>query len=489
MTARSGLGGLFMHSAVYWVGVMVSKMIGFMLIPIYTHHLTPADYGTLELIALATDVTALVLGVRIGSAVFRFYHAADSDADRRRVVTTAVYAMIGLAAVCMIALCLASGIFSRVLFDGPRMTTAFQVMFAATFLGLVMEVGLVYIRIRERSVLFVAIVWTQLLVMLSLNIYFIVFLELGVLGALLGPLFANILVCPPLVIWVLRQVRGRFDPAWLWRMVAYSAPLIPAALGLFVLHFGDRFFLNHYVGLAEVGVYAIAYKFGFLISQVIAYPFSLIWGSRLHVYYRDPKRDRLFNQTLSGFAFFLVGGALGISLFIPEVLRVMTPAAYWAAAPLVPVIAGAYVFGGLNQLANAPMYTESRTGLVAIISLGAAAVNLLLNLVLIPAFGVWGAAAGTLASFAMILTWSLLAGRRISPLRWDYGRALKPMAAACILLAAAHAVHWANPWIEAGYKALLLASYVPLLLVLRFVPADEWHAIRSAIPVGRHEAG
>ncbi|MEX0729897.1 MAG: polysaccharide biosynthesis C-terminal domain-containing protein [Aquisalimonadaceae bacterium] len=489
MIARSGLQGLLMHSAVYWVGVMVSKLIGFMLIPVYTHHLSPADYGTLELIALATDVTALVLGMRIGSAVFRFYHAATTAQDKRRVVTTAVHAMVALAIVCFIILYSASGLFSQLLFSGDQMTTAFRVMFLATFTGLAMELGLVYIRIRERSMLFVFIVWTQLFIMLTLNIYFIVYLRMGVLGALLGPAIANAVLCPPLLVWVLHQVRDRFDPARLWQMVAYSAPLVPASIGLFILHFGDRFFLNHYASLEDVGVYAIAYKFGFLISQLVAYPFGLIWGNRLYVYYRDPNRDRLFNQTLSGFCFFLVGSALAISLFIPEVLSIMTPPEYWAAGALVPAIAMAYVFGGMNQLAAAPLYTESRTGIVAVISLSAAAVNLLLNFILIPTYGVWGAAAATAASFLLILGCSLAASRHISSLRWQYGRALKPMAAALILLAAGHAIDWANPWVAVGYKALLLISYVPLLLLLKFISAEEWHTLRSLVPVRRHEPG
>ena len=81
---------LLKHTLVYGSGVWVGKVVGFVMIPIYTRALKPADYGALELISRTTDVVALVLGMGMASALIRFHAEGKSDKERARIASTAI---------------------------------------------------------------------------------------------------------------------------------------------------------------------------------------------------------------------------------------------------------------------------------------------------------------------------------------------------------------------------------------------------------------
>ncbi|WP_083330800.1 lipopolysaccharide biosynthesis protein [Halofilum ochraceum] len=480
-----GLTGMIGHSAVYWGGVMVSKLIGFLLIPIYTHHLTPADYGTLELVALTTDVMALIIGGRLVAAMFRFYHAAADAAERRQVLATSLTAMLIVGLLFFIVASFFTGDIARLLFGSSEHATLLQIVFFTTALELVQQIAMSELRIHERSRLFVAITWIHLLLMLVGSILFLVVFDWGVFGVLLAAAIATGVVGPIVIVSVARRTGLGLHPVLLQRMVVYSLPLIPAALFLFVLHFADRYILNMFVSLEAVGLYALAYKFGFLISAVIAHPFSLIWGNRMHVLYRETGRDRMYNQVLSAYGIVLVGAGVGLSLFIDEVLALISPPVYHAAASLVPIIAAGYVLAAMNQLSMGPLYAESRTGWVALATAAGAGVNVVVNFLLVPFYGATGAAVATLIAFTAMAGVTQYLAARASTLRWDYHRAFAPLAVGVVIVVIGRSSDHGSIVMAIGFKLLLLLVVYPLaLLLVRAVPvadlAEFWRWLRRS---------
>lgn len=484
-TAPVGLSGMIGHSAVYWSGVMVSKLIGFLLIPIYTHHLTPADYGTLELVALTTDVIALIVGGRLTAAMFRFYHAAPDATERRQVLSTTLTVMIGVGLAFLAVSSFFTGEISRLLFGTADKAILLQIVFVTTAFQFVQQIAMAELRIRERSRQFVLITWIHLIFMLTGSILFLVVFDWGVLGVLLAAAIATGTVAPVVVVSVARRTGFGINLHLLRRMVVYSLPLIPAALFLFALHFADRYILNLFTSLEQVGIYALAYKFGFLISAVIAHPFSLMWGNRMHALYRQAGRDLMYNQVLSAYTVVLVGAGIGLSLFIDEVLAVVSPPIYHAASPLVPIIAAGYVLASMNHLSMGPIHAEGRTGLVALATGIAVSVNIAANFILVPVFASYGAAIATLIAFAVLaLVTQYLAGR-VSPMRWDYRRAIVPLGLGVLIVVVGRGIDYGSMTTAIGFKMLLLLVVYPLaLLATRAIPAIEliefWRWLRRS---------
>ena len=85
------IGSVFRHALVYGAASLTTSLIGFLMIPVYTRYLSPADYGVLELLQLASNVISIIMAIGFSGAVLRFYFQHDSEDDRREVVSTATF--------------------------------------------------------------------------------------------------------------------------------------------------------------------------------------------------------------------------------------------------------------------------------------------------------------------------------------------------------------------------------------------------------------
>jgi O-antigen/teichoic acid export membrane protein len=104
---------------VYTVGMFLSRAVAFVMLPVYTRYLTPADYGTLQLIVVTFEVVSILAGSRLGAGIFHFYHKAQDSRGRRELLSTALLLMVGTYALASSLAFLAAAPLSRLVF-GPQ---------------------------------------------------------------------------------------------------------------------------------------------------------------------------------------------------------------------------------------------------------------------------------------------------------------------------------------------------------------------------------
>lgn len=473
---------LVSHSAVYWLAIMLSKMIGFLLIPLYTRYLEPADYGVLEMLVLTVDVLSLVLGLQLIHAVAKYHDAAETVAEKKKVISTSIIIVATLAVFFYASLSFFADSVSLLIFDSADFSYLFQITFITSIFGIITQIPLLYLRIQDRSKLFVIITLVQVLLTVSLTIWMVVFLEMSVFGVLLANAIVSGVVCLVLLYSTMASVGVKYDAGIAKEMAIYSAPLIPGVIGLFVLNSSDRFFLNEMTSLDQVGLYAIGYKFGFLISPLLIGPFLLVWSAKMFEVYRHPDRDEVLNKVLAGLGFMLVFSALGLSLFIDEILHVMTTPQYHAAAVVVPFIAFAYVMSGLARVMATPLYAEKKTGAIGYIHSSAAVVCLILNYVLIQVYGIVGAAVATLLSFLYICIATFVVSQRLSTVRWDWLGIVKLVVIAVIFIGFGNMIVFESLPLNLAYKAALVVAFLLVLTAVGFV---KIHDIKAAVAMVR----
>jgi O-antigen/teichoic acid export membrane protein len=203
---------------------------------------------------------------------------------------------------------------------------------------------------------------------------------------------------------VFREVGAKFDVKALRDMAKFGSPLILSSAAMFVIHFGDRFFLSRYATLAELGVYALAYKIGFMVTYLVGEPFGRVWGVSLYSYISNPGwRDefaRMFRYL--AFALFLAGVVL--TVFSKQVFAVIASPAYIQGAQYVPILAFAYVFREAGDFYRNVLFINSRTSLFSGLAVSCAVLNTLLNLALVPSSGAAGAAWATLITWLAYMT-------------------------------------------------------------------------------------
>jgi len=396
--ARSG--GLLRDSSLYFIGNVAFKVIGFVMIPFYAHFLSPEQSGVLNLVELALQIVAIAFGLQsVGAALTRIYSEQATEAARAEVVSTTLIGSIILAGA--IALC--AGVFAAPIADAVSLqgqAGLLRLAFFAMFFSSIAEIALVYERMCNRARFYLGYSIVTLILTLSLNIALIGWVHLGVMGFIISKLSVAVLGCLFLVHRIWREVGHVWRPSVARAMARFGAPLIVSGAAYFAIHFSDRLFLAH-VSKADVGIYALAYNFAFLLSVLIGDSFTKSWNVTLYSYASGEGWQLRFAQIGRWLIFVLGASAIGISLFGRDMLTLMVPASYYPPLMLLPVLVFGYFLREVGDFFNSMLLVGIGSGLVGRIAVMGAILNLALNAALIPFYGIWGAAWATFGTWAL----------------------------------------------------------------------------------------
>ena len=475
-SALKEIGAAVRHSAVYGLGNILAKVLGFLMLPLYTHYLGPRDFGLFELMDLSISILGMVLQMGIAQALLRSYAAAPSPAEKKKVVST-VYIFIG--AIGLVTFLGGLAVIRPVsaLLFGPAVPSQYLLLsFSAFTLGYVVSPFRVYLRAREASGTLVTLDTVSTLLIFALNIFFVVGLKIGLLGVLMSPLIVN-------VIWTivaggsLFGIGLHFSRSLLRKMINFGLPLILSNLAAFTLNFADRFFLQHFQSLEVVGLYAVGYKFGYMVNVLLVQPFCQMWQARMYTIHADEQHVSIFGQIFVLYSMLLTYAALGMALFSREIINLMAGAQFADAGKVIPVISFAYVVCGVGYYLQTGLYLAGRTKLIGMISGVAAVISLALYYVLISAHGLMGAAWATVLSFVAVAIGNYWYSRRVCPLGLDLYRVIGGFAIAILLYLP---FQWWTPaalMLSIPVKLIALAAFPMIIWNSRVLSASETAAI------------
>ncbi|MFB3921510.1 MAG: oligosaccharide flippase family protein [Terriglobia bacterium] len=419
---KEEIGRLVKHAGIYGAGVILNKSVGFLLIPLYTRFLTPADYGVLELLDLTIFFSGIFCMMGISSAVFRFYAVYDTESDRKEVIASALFFVTIASLLVSVALQLLAVPLAATAFGNIAYAPYVRVVSWTLFFSNLTEVPFAYWRAQHRTVLFVVVNLIRTIVSAGTLIVAVAVLQRGVQGVVYANLITNGILGLLLLGTTLSKVGFRVMSHKLREMLAYGAPLIVQSIASFILVFSDRLFLRHFASLTEVGIYSLGYKLAGIVALLVSGPFTMTWSwHQFEVAKKGNAKDtfahiQLYQLLVSVFV------ALVITLLAKDALRIMAPAAYWDASKVVPLIALSYVLGDMRAVIWTGILLRNRTHHLGWISGIVAASNLLLNFVLIPRYSYMGAAVATVLSYALSLTLGFILAQSIYFIRYEYRR-------------------------------------------------------------------
>lgn len=428
----SSMRRLGRDALVYGFAVLLNRVVSFVMLPVYTRFLTPADYGVLQLLEMTTDIAAILFLAGMNAGVERFYFKAESEDERARVVFSAFALEIALSLLATLTLVALSGPITRHALGGAASPQLVHLAAWNFSMAMMLSVPLLFVQIQQRAILYSLATLAKLVLQLSLNILFVVHLRYGAQGVLMSGLIANALVGGALVVRLVRQTGFRLSVPVLRDLRRFGLPYQVTTAGTFVLTFGDRYFLQASRTIAEVGIYGLAYQFGFLLTQVAAAPYLRAWNPQRFALAQRPReeRDPMYARGFLFYNILLLSAATGMCVFIRPVIALMTTAPFQGAATLVPVIAAAYVIQSWGDVAKLGIDVSERTSYITYATWASVALVLAAYALLIPLWGAMGAALATVAGFALRtgLTWYW--SQRAWPVEYQLARHVPLLAAA-----------------------------------------------------------
>lgn len=467
------------HTLIYGAGNILAKMIGFLLIPVYTRYLTPADYGVIEILDLTVTLLSTLIGYSITSSIVRFYYQQKEEADKGRLVSTGLL-FVGAAAltVTLGVLPFASAV-SRLMFNADGYGHYLSVVLFTLLFQIIGDYCMAYVQVRQESMRYTLYSIAKLCLGLALNILFVVVLRKGALGIVYSNAITAGATAAVMGALTLSRTGLGFSREMLRTMLIYGSPLIFGALSNFVLTFSDRYFLNHYASLHEVGLYALGYKMSMLLPVLITSPFLSIWSAKRYEIAERPDAGTLAARVFTYFAFVAVLAGLSISVFADDILKLVAAEEFHGASRFIPILVAGYVCNAFYYHFNFGIYIKNKTKRIALILLSAAALNTLLNWILIREYAGMGAAVSTALSFLYVTAVSYVVSNRLYKLPYEWGRIVSLVVLAVALFLLSRAVHTGSLFGDLAAKMALVAAFPVALYPMRFYRGLEVSRLKS----------
>ncbi len=476
---REAAKKLSRHAFTYAAAEQLSRVVGLFLLPLFTHYLSESEYGTKELLAVTLSVLAQIAGISITAAMARHYFDGAS-AEHKRVVVSTTWITVAVVA-GLLALSLTGASFALDgwwMFENPRMAHLFRITLAILWFQMLREVLGRYLQTEQRSLLFGTLAFAKVVTELVLQIVFVAGLRRGLEGAFEAVLISEATFAAIYSIGLLPKLGLSFSRPIFAGLIAFALPLVPNGVLQFCLHSADRYFVEWFATRNDVGIYALAYKLGYIGNYALLGPFLMVWYPYVFSLGAIDKQRRIVGELGPYFLFVLTAATLVISLFAREIVDLVAESeGYRAAASAVPWIALGYWFWGWFQIAQTGFYVIKDTRRLPWITGAAALFNALANIALIPWLGFVGAALATALTFAVLALTTQLAVRSRFPYAIQWTRTFLPLVAAVI---ACIAGDWLAPrigiasWIT---KSIVLGGWIAWAWFGGFVQSADKNAL------------
>jgi O-antigen/teichoic acid export membrane protein len=463
--------------AAYTAASILSKVIAVVLLPLYTRYLTPADYGAAEVMFAAVVSASIIVRFGLIEAVLRFYYRDDERP--REVVASSFAALFWLSTIAAaIALPFAQPI-SEALLDGSpaemariHATQLAQIAIGGLWVLTMSEFLLTLFRLEERARAYFVTTILNVLGTIALTVVLVVGAGEGARGLLLGSYAGGAVTVLVLIGLQWRSLSLRFDRALLRRLFRFGLPTMPAEVSLYALNFVDRIIIVRSVGLAEAGLYSLAVKFAQAIN-VIVRGFQLAWPP-LAYSIRDDDEARGAYATIV--TLFVAGCAFvvtGMWLFSRWIVRLLAAPKFFDSYEAVGLISTAVTLYALYLVLVVILGRTGRTEFNLPATLAALAVNIALNLLLVPSLGIVGAGLALVASYVVVLALMYVFTQRLFPVPYEWGRLAKVVLASAALVGLGELLMPTSGALGFLGRAALLAAYPFALYAGRFFSPGE----------------
>jgi len=409
----------------YATALFFERGIAFLLLPLYTHALSPEEYGLYAVLFAFMAFAAFFSGLGVENGLLRY----SSDSGMESSLTGTVFWAMSVS-----GLCLSASIFALA---GPISTRLLQDVRYRHLIQLSAGILLTDTAIRYFLYRLLGLQKTRLYLRISLlrggtamitNLIFVVLLRRGLNGVFLSYLSSNVLVILFIFPFATGRVPLRFDAALFYKLFRFGFPVMLTSLLITLLNFFDRYLLEIRISAEAAGLYSAAYRIGFVMNMIVtafsmgAVPFAS------HVLKEDPEERLVFSKLMQALFFVCVPVFLFLGLFIHDLVQfkvlgyAVINERYWKAMDIVPFILLGYVFYGFSVNFSLGLYIREKTSTMAVITLVAFGINVAANCLLIPVYAAWGAAAATFLAFFVMAALMFGVSRRVFTVPYPWGR-------------------------------------------------------------------
>ena len=401
INSKNVSSNLFKNTGIIAIGQISTKIVNFLLLPLYTSLLTKEEYGLIDLISTYATLLAVFVGLQLGTAIFRFLIPnRDDDLKLRKLISTVTCAVILLCVIYIVGFVGVSP-FIRISYKWFLLYLVLATVYLQVTSGIVRGIG--------NNSLYAFGNFLAATITLVMNVISIAVLHLGVEAMLLAYVVGPILGATVILIFsgCYKYIALKyFSFTELKKILKYAIPLVPNELSWTLIHSSDRMIVSAIISISANGLLAAASKFSYIYTTAFSI-FNTSWTEQVVLHYKDEGGTEYISKMFDKMVTFFGSVGIGIITCMPVAYNILINSQYKDGYGLVFYYIIAVFFNAIIGLISAIYLVENETNQVAISTAVAAIINIIVDLALIKFIGVYAAPISSIFAYAIIGFWRL----------------------------------------------------------------------------------
>ena len=392
---------LLKNTIIIAIGKLSTQIISFLLLPLYTSKLTTEEFGVYDFLVTLSVFLLPVITLLMEESMFRFLIDAENSKDKKKIITaTVLYTTLGTILFTIIATIV-------MLIISYEYTLVFILfMISNILIGLSNSLARGTGNIKLYSLSNFILGFSTII----LNILFIVVFKLGTNGLLWANTIANSLTS--IAMFALLRLPKYIDKKYiskkvLTKMIRYSIPLVPNNLSWVIINLSDRLMITNMLGAGSNGIYSVANKFPNIVYTCYGF-FSTAWKESAAKILKEENKNKYYNSIYKDVKVFLKAIVLGLIAIMPFAFKILVNETYADAYVYIPILTVAIYYTNMSNFYGGIFAAYKNTDIMGTTTIVAAIINILINVIFIPIYGIYAAAFSTLIS-----NWVIYVYRRI----------------------------------------------------------------------------
>lgn len=403
----------FRNSLMYTIGSMLTPIAGFIILPIYTNYLSPSEYGIMTTVQTLSSMVQILLALALAGAITRFYYDYLDDETKQKKYLGSIFGFVfAFSSVVSVILLLSHQFIGDIIFNNIPIKPYYFYMVGIAWLSSLVELPMALFRAQEKAGTFISLNALRAIGTMLVTAYLIINKGFGAEGALIAQLVLSIMIILVAHTLQWKNFILSFKLDYIKASLLFSIPLLPHTMSGWIINSADRIILEKYVTLGEIGVYSLAIQ----VSAVLGLFYSSVNNALVPRYtiLRKNNSELEAKKLLKIFLLIVIVSGL---LSIPFALlgtKLITSSDYHEALILIPILLVGQIINGLYFIPVANLFYTKSTKSIATSSATAALINIVINILLIPYIGIWGAVWATVISQIIRLLLIYYSSRKIN---------------------------------------------------------------------------
>jgi O-antigen/teichoic acid export membrane protein len=429
---------------------------------------------------ISAQVLLAVLGFSLYNAYFRWYWDSKYLAKQKSILFTIIVFLFFQFIIFFILLFTFQKDFSLLLFDTYEQTYLIRLLLYVNCLETVGILISTLLRLKEKAIYYTILQLIKLTVSLVITIYLIKYRQRNIEAVYEALLIANILYFILIFNLVRKNIVVKLEFKILKEMLSFSLPLVLTSISGIILNITDRFSLKFLTDLGNVGIYSLGFKVANTIRVFIITSINLALQPMIYKMMDAPNNKRFYSKVMTYYTYGLMFAVLFISMFSAEIIKTISKNMdYWDAYKIIPILCFSILFSMLRDVALTGLNINKKTKIIAVLIITASLINILLNILLIPHWGYFGAAIATTISQMLFFIFVFIAAQRFFPIPYELKKVFMMIVIAVAFYFIASQIEPYSLPIRLIVKFFLIALFPIILYPLGFYEKIEIIRLRE----------